>query len=214
MLRLPGIALFAAAIPLTAAGFVAAGVAVAPALAIAYLAAILVGAPLVMTSRLALLPPARALRFLVIIAGLAAIPAVAWLLQAGPVSRISGQPRAWIDVLGVAVLGPIAEETLFRGAIWNLILGMSRAGAEPAAHDRWIALVMTSVLFGLMHIGYWWLDGASPVSRDAIEHASAMVAAGALFGAVRLWSRSLGAPVVVHVVANCAILFSQTISRS
>jgi hypothetical protein len=53
----------------------------------------------------------------VIGAGLVALPAIAWLLHAGPVSRITGQPRGWIDVLGVAALGPIAEETLFRGAV-------------------------------------------------------------------------------------------------
>ena len=73
---------------------------------------------------------------------------------------------------------------------------------------------MTSVLFGLMHIGYWWLDGASALSGDAIAHASAMVAAGALFGAIRLWSRSLGAPIIVHMLANCTVLFLQTSLRS
>jgi membrane protease YdiL (CAAX protease family) len=213
LVTVPAIVLLAAAIPLIAGWIAATGVDVGPALALAYLAAIALAAPLAMTSRrrggLALLPPARTWRMAVILAGLAAVPAIAWLVQAGPVSRISGQPRDWVDVLGVAALGPTAEETLFRGAIWNLSLAMSRSGGEQAGRARWTALGLSSLLFGLMHIGYWWLDGAPALSVDAVAHAGAMVAAGLIFGGVRLWSKSLSAPVVVHVVANCAILFSQ-----
>ena len=87
----------------------------------------------------------------------------------------------WLPlVAGVAVV----EELLLRGALFT---ALSRARGDGTA------LVVTSLLFGLMHIPlYGWI--AVPLD----------CAVGLFLGALRLLTRSVVAPAVAHVVADVA----------
>ncbi len=56
--------------------------------------------------------------------------------------------RGWVPIL----LAPIAEEVLFRGLVFRVLL-------ERLA--VWSALVVSALLFALIHLPYWWLSGAA-----------------------------------------------------
>ena len=120
-----------------------------------------------------------------------------------PISKITGQARSLFEVADVIVLSPIAEEFVFRGVIWSIFERLARNN-----HWRFIMLTGTSLLFGVEHLGYWALSHW-PLPPDAIMHALLMIGAGIWFGGFRLASRSLMAPMSVHMLANGAILLTQ-----
>ena len=120
-----------------------------------------------------------------------------------PVSKISGQVRSPLDVIDVIILGPIAEEFIFRGVMWSIIEKLVKSG-----HWQVAALLGSSLLFGVEHLGYWALS-YWPLPPDALMHAVLMVGAGIGFGSVRIASRSLAPPMIAHMFANGAILLTQ-----
>ncbi|ESA37665.1 caax amino terminal protease family [Leptolyngbya sp. Heron Island J] len=120
-----------------------------------------------------------------------------------PVSKITGQARSLFEVMDVIVFGPIAEELVFRGVMWSIFKRLAQN-----SHGRVVTLIGTSLLFGVEHLGYWALS-YWPLPPAAMMHALLMVGAGAFFAALRLASRSLLAPIAVHMLANGAILLTQ-----
>lgn len=81
-----------------------------------------------------------------------AMPAPHPMLQQLGVSRND----LWfaLIVFEATVLAPLFEETLFRGHLQTLIgQGIQRlhGGNNPSALSRWIAVVITAILFGLVH---------------------------------------------------------------
>lgn len=80
----------------------------------------------------------------------------------------------------ISVLSGVGEEVLFRGALLPLL-----------------GLVVSSVLFGLLHIG--------PDRRYLLWTAWAMVV-GLLFGLLYEWTGGLIAPVVAHATHNAVTL--------
>jgi membrane protease YdiL (CAAX protease family) len=124
-------------------------------------------------------------------------------LRDQPVSRITGQVKLPCEVVDVIVLGSIAEEVVFRGAMWSMFERLS--GKEKG---QVIALVGTSVLFGVSHIGYW-AQSTWPLPSGAYVHAISTALAGLFFGVFRLKTRSLIVPISVHMLANGIILSAQ-----
>ena len=124
-------------------------------------------------------------------------------LQDRPVSRITGQAKLPHEVVDVTVLGSIAEEIVFRGAMWSIFKQLSGKGKEQI-----IALLGTSVLFGVSHIGYW-VQSSWPLPPGAYVHVISMVLAGLFFGVFRLKTRSLTVPISFHMLANGVILLAQ-----
>lgn len=90
--------------------------------------------------------------------------------------------RRPLGILAIALLGPMAEEVCFRGAI---IGGMLRDGRHP-----WSAIVVSAVLFGLIHL-----------NPAQIPFATAM---GVVFGMLYVRTGSLLLPMLVHIVNNTA----------
>lgn len=84
----------------------------------------------------------------------------------------------WLSVAMVCIAAPLAEEVLFRGFLFRLVSSL----ASPAA-----ALVLTSVLFGLVH---------EPSVRIPVTFL------GLLFGYLRLRSGGVGASILAHMVHN------------
>ena len=83
-------------------------------------------------------------------------------------------------ILIVAVLPAIGEELVFRGAIGRALI--SHLGV-------WTGVLITSVLFGLIHI--------HPV------HALSVIPMGIALHLVYLWSRSFWLPMLLHFLNNC-----------
>ena len=74
------------------------------------------------------------------------VNALSMLVVDNTVAGLSGQITQvplWGMLLGIAVYGPLAEELAFRGVIYQ-----SYRGQE----NRWKALLLSSLLFGLMHM--------------------------------------------------------------
>ena len=84
-------------------------------------------------------------------------------------------------LLAVCLLGPIAEELIFRGWFFGLLL--DRFGAA-------IAIVATALGWALLHYAYSW-----PVILVIIVD-------GILLGAARWRTRSVFVPIVMHALYN------------
>ena len=88
--------------------------------------------------------------------------------------------RRPLGVVVIALLGPVAEELCFRGAVLG---GMLRLGCRP-----WTAVLVSSLLFGLIHF-----------NPAQVPFAFAM---GLVLGVLYLRTGSLLLPMLVHVVNN------------
>jgi uncharacterized protein len=91
----------------------------------------------------------------------------------------AGLPVALVVFLVVAIVGPFCEEIVYRGLLW---------GAVERRWGRWVALVVTTVVFAAAHLEF---------TRFALLLVVAIPIALA-----RLYSGSLTAAIVAHQVTN------------
>lgn len=116
-------------------------------------------------------------------------PERAVLLQSSLAAAPVWMAALWIAfrIFGSSVIVPLIEELAFRGGLMRLVQAV-----VPPVIGRWsidiLALVLTSVAFGLLH-----------------SEILAGVVAGLAFGAVYLWRRVLMDAVVAHAVTNFLI---------
>lgn len=89
-------------------------------------------------------------------------------------------------LLPFAVLPAFLEEWTCRGALWTICRRVAGPGTT---------LVITSVLFGLLHAPMWGWAGVP--SRILL---------GFVFGATRQWSGGLAAPITAHLLNNTVAL--------
>ena len=129
-----------------------------------------------------------------------AIVGVLWLLTA-PAGKsndvgvwLMAQP-AWLAALWLAiraigsiVMVPIAEELAFRGLLYRWLISR-RFETVDFAKFSWVAFVVSSLLFGLMH--QRWIEGTL---------------AGAVFALLMHRSGRLSDPIAAHTIANAVIV--------
>lgn len=113
------------------------------------------------------------------------VVALVTLLGGYEVTGRSGLGTLWEPLAGAALIAGSTEELLFRGILFRYI--------EKAA-GSWIALALTSALFGLAHL---FNPGATWFSSFAIA-----VEAGILLGAVYMLTRRLWAAMGLHAAWN------------
>ena len=90
----------------------------------------------------------------------------------------------WVEVIVAVIVGPLAEEVMFRGKLYETI---------DRAYGYVTAIIVTSLLFGIFHGNITQFIYATML--------------GFLLGYVRYKSGSLLLPVVMHVGANlCSVL--------
>jgi hypothetical protein len=94
----------------------------------------------------------------------------------------------WRDLISLSVFSGAGEECFFRGAL------------QPE-----LGLVVTSLLFGLLHVG--------PDRRSLVWTVWA-VGAGFVLGALYQWTGGILAPITAHVLHNAATLLLWKWSRS
>lgn len=89
--------------------------------------------------------------------------------------------------LAVVILAPLTEEWFFRGL---LLPALQRAfGGRWAWLGSWVAVPVSSVIFGLLHWPVWWVPGIY----------------GAVIGLLSLRQRSLAMPMLVHFTINLTV---------
>ena len=90
-----------------------------------------------------------------------------------------------LDVIGailtIGILGPVAEELIFRGWIQN---GLTRNYPDRMG----MVLVFQGLLFGISHMNAWQILYAAPL--------------GVVLGFLRYRTGSIGAPLLVHMSSN------------
>jgi membrane protease YdiL (CAAX protease family) len=104
------------------------------------------------------------------------------------------QASTLTDSASLLVFGLLAEELVFRGALFEL--------AEEGLSAR-AAVWVTAVCFGLSHWSYHGFD----VTAAAAEQVSYTTAMGFLLGSQRRWSRGLTLPIATHFVINLPLVF-------
>lgn len=107
-----------------------------------------------------------------------------WLSEIGPWLAVG-----WLTVRGIGtiILVPIAEELAFRSFLYRRLINRDFHLVGLTAFS-WLALVVSSLLFGVLHDR--WLAGTL---------------AGAVFAVVMLRSGRLGDAIVAHASANALI---------
>jgi membrane protease YdiL (CAAX protease family) len=100
------------------------------------------------------------------------------------------QPMPFVELLVLGfLLGPILEESLFRGCLLPLLAQTTGSG---------IAVILTAILFALLH---------QPAN---LAHWVSFTATGVAYGWIRVSSRSTAAAAVMHATYNLAVFLSAT----
>jgi membrane protease YdiL (CAAX protease family) len=97
-------------------------------------------------------------------------------------------PLVELLVLG-SVLGPILEESLFRGCLLPILAQTTGNG---------IAVILTAILFALFH------------QPPNLAHWVSFTATGAAYGWIRVASRSTMAAALMHAIYNVALFLVAT----
>ncbi len=115
-------------------------------------------------------------------------------VPAGPLPGVllPGQPL-WLGAVSSLILAPVSEELFFRGLALHAWL---------REHGRWVALIGSSVVFGLVHYGLNPLEGLLP----DLPWLAIPAAGGLVLGHLALRTGSLIAPITAHATMN-AITF-------
>lgn len=87
------------------------------------------------------------------------------------------------------------EELLFRGVIFVILLSL----------PKWQAILLGSAMFGSMHLIHGFMDASW---GSAAYHAVATIPAGMMFTAVRYRTGSLWLAIILHMVLNLCIMYS------
>lgn len=116
--------------------------------------------------------------------------AVGW----GPVDKPEPMFLAplWLQLLLIAVIVPIYEEFFFRGALMSSL--------QKATASRWWGIILSSVLFGLMH--------------GKVESALALIVAGILLGVMASYTNSLTISVIMHSTYNGTVVLTSALMSS
>jgi membrane protease YdiL (CAAX protease family) len=110
--------------------------------------------------------------------------------QITPVFQAASHPRRAAIILASALLGPMMEELLFRGALFRPMLKV---------HPPAVVVAVTATLFGLVHLSSRvWLP---------------IILLGLVLGYVRRVSGSLGPSVLIHATFNAVPFYVMAAQR-
>ena len=119
---------------------------------------------------------------------LVCVPFLLLGLRVPPDTSIAG-------AVSIQAINALAEELLFRGVIFALLIRL------PLAR----ALLINAVLFGAMHLLHGIMDG----NWAAAGHQALVTIMGGLaFAAVRAETGSLWPPILLHMLLNLSVIFS------
>ncbi len=126
-----------------------------------------------------------------LVISLVLVPILYFIRHGFDLSRFSFPTTAgpWI---GPIITAPVAEEILFRGLVFRTL------------RERWgtmAGVLISSVLFALIHLPYWWLSGAKS-GADLWLSLLEIAGIGALLCGLFRWRGSLWTPLIYHIFNN------------
>jgi membrane protease YdiL (CAAX protease family) len=107
----------------------------------------------------------------------------------------ANEPGGLGGILTIQCFNAFGEELLFRGVIFALLLSL----------PTWQAIAINGILFGSMHLIHGFMDASW---SSAMSHAVLTIPAGMMFVAVRHRTGSLWLAVLLHMVLNLSIIYS------
>jgi membrane protease YdiL (CAAX protease family) len=120
---------------------------------------------------------------------------VSWLLAASAWALLQGKWEAYVvgafAILGFILLGPLTEELLFRGAIFELAQRSYPATALTP-------ILISTVLFSAYHLQ---LHGFT-ITPFVLLQMAFTLPMGFVFATLRAWSGSLWPGLVLHILTN------------
>jgi membrane protease YdiL (CAAX protease family) len=118
------------------------------------------------------------------------------VLEDSRIAAMSAREFVLHTVLRIPAVSALAEEILFRGVVWALLVAV---GGAP------VALIGTSAAFALWHVvvsAHQARRRGTPLARWVAGSLAATFAAGIGFGLLRLVTQSVWAPAAVHATIN------------
>jgi CAAX prenyl protease-like protein len=110
-----------------------------------------------------------------------------------PFERIAPTWLAWafvaVRIAGAALVVPVMEELFWRDYLWRRIVAPNDFKLADVGEWDWTAFLVVSGAFALVH-GNWWLTS---------------IGWGLMVGGLLVWTRSLGACMVMHATTNALL---------
>jgi membrane protease YdiL (CAAX protease family) len=109
----------------------------------------------------------------------------------------SGEMALWAVWVGTAIIAPVTEELFFRGIL--------QSGLVNVLKRRWLAVVLSAAVFGVVHAG----GPENPQPHVVLP----LTVLGVLLGVLYLKTGSLVAPITLHALFNAKTLLWETLPR-
>lgn len=122
--------------------------------------------------------------------------------QALPFQNLVMQYEYIVAFITLVVIAPIAEELLFRGYF---------LGKVSARTNKWISVLVTAIIFGLMHVPGFTADGGFQLQWGAAADTFSL---GLVLGALRVFTGSIWAGVLLHMIKNAIAYYVLFIAGS
>lgn len=106
-------------------------------------------------------------------------------------SSLVGGGALWLRILSIVVVAPLAEEVIFRGLVLSRL---------KCVMPRGLAVVITGLIFGIMHGQIVWMAYA--------------FVSGVIFAVVAEKTRSVGCAIVLHMAFNLVGIFGENLDFS
>ncbi|MBI4242860.1 MAG: CPBP family intramembrane metalloprotease [Planctomycetes bacterium] len=103
-------------------------------------------------------------------------------------------------VLWVLFLGPITEEIIFRGVIYDEVVRILKISRSASLKGNLYPILITSILFGIWHLNeYFFGDGDLVWTLLKVANAGFM---GIFAGILRYHTNSTTSPIIIHIAHN------------
>lgn len=124
------------------------------------------------------------------------------------------QPPNWLKLLAGLLYGGIVEELLMRWGIMTLIVFVlwklfQRNRSTPSPHMYWISIIISAILFGLLHYSANVLAG--PMTLIVWVRMILLNGLGGVIFGWLYWRKNLESAIVAHMVLHATWFIGKTV---
>lgn len=124
------------------------------------------------------------------------------------------QPPNWIKLLAALLYGGVVEELLMRWGIMTLLVFLlwklfQRNRSTPSPHMYWISIIISAILFGLLHYSANVLAG--PMTFIVWVRMILLNGLGGVIFGWLYWRKNLESAIVAHMVLHATWFIGKTV---